>query len=351
MPNSDPAPSAEELRINDVFGIFILSSNDVEFRTGATSGRSFLVSDPKQRGLLGSVIEKMLSAQPILTRPWNEAERELLRELTPELQEIGIVERRDAPQTAPEAGGFSVPLLAKPLSETRLGILGDGVLGEAIRQLLCDMPCAPITVIESSSVAAPNRRRTPSGNRINRPSSHPEWIEAINGHDWIIAAQDSFEPEELADLNRAALNLRTPWSLVCFDGYEGWVGPTFVPAQTACFGCFSRRLHAGAAEPRHVFRDGAVKAYRVPSAWSAGPESKAWVSLIASMFALEVVATMNGRGFTCNNMLSVHRMNLSFQRESVLRLPRCEECSPRRNAPRPNVFANILATRLAQAGE
>jgi len=171
-------------------------------------------------------------------------------------------------------------------------------------------------------------------------------MQTIGGLDWIIAAQDSFEPEELAALNRAALQLGVPWSLVCFDGYEAWVGPTFVPGQTACFSCFRKRLYAGTAEPRHVFRDAAVKVYRIPSPWSIGQDSYAWVSMIASMFALEVVDSMNGRGFTVNNMISVHRTNLTFQRESVLRLPRCEDCSPRGAAPRPNVFANILATRV-----
>jgi bacteriocin biosynthesis cyclodehydratase domain-containing protein len=353
MSNSDSVPSAEEIRLKDVFGVFVLSSNDVEFRTGSTSGKSFLVSDPEQRGLLGSVVEKIVSPQSMQTRPWNEAERELLRELMPELQRNGIVTSDDERQTANDARGFSISLLNKPLTEARIGIVGDGILGDAIRHLMRDIPCASITVIESSSVPKPRGQVRPltqpaliSESPLIRPTTHTEWIQTINAHDWIIAAQDSFEPEELTALNRAALQLGIPWSLVCFDGYEGWVGPTFVPDQTACFSCFRTRLYAGAAEPKHIFRDASVKVYRVPSPWAIGPESNAWVSLIASMFTLELIATMNGRGFTCNNMLSVHRLNLTFQRESVLRLPRCEECSPRRNAPRPNVFSNILATRV-----
>jgi bacteriocin biosynthesis cyclodehydratase domain-containing protein len=118
-----------------------------------------------------------------------------------------------------------------------------------------------------------------------------------------------------------------------------------VPGQTACFGCFRRRLFAGAAEPKHVFSDPGVKAYRVPAPWSAGAETGAWVSLIASMFALDVVAAMEGRGFTLNHLLVVHRLSLTFQRERVMRLPRCEDCAPESGTPRPNVFANMLSTR------
>jgi bacteriocin biosynthesis cyclodehydratase domain-containing protein len=198
-------------------------------------------------------------------------------------------------------------------------------------------------MIESSSVAG--TAPVFAGQALPRPRDAGQWAEAVGGHDWIIAAQDCFEPEELAALNRAALGLSLPWSLVSFDGYEGWVGPTFIPGQTACFNCFRQRLFAGAAEPKHVFVDPGVKIHRVPSPWSAGPETGAWVSLITSIFALELIAATQGHSFTFDQLLIVHRLNLTFQRESVLRLPRCPDCSPRRGAPTPNVFAHVLSTR------
>jgi hypothetical protein len=63
------------------------------------------------------------------------------------------------------------------------------------------------------------------------------------------------------------------------------------------------------------------------------------------MFALELIAAMQGRSFTLNNILIVHRLNLTFQRESVLRLPRCPDCSQRGDAPTVNVFSHVLSTR------
>jgi len=54
---------------------------------------------------------------------------------------------------------------------------------------------------------------------------------------------------------------------------------------------------------------------------------------------------MEGRCFTLNHILIVHRLNLTFERESVLRLPRCPDCSPRGNAPKTNVFSHLLSTR------
>jgi bacteriocin biosynthesis cyclodehydratase domain-containing protein len=363
MSSSDPLPLAEEIHFKDVFGVTVLSPDDVEFRTGATSGRSFVISDAEQRGLVGSVIARILSPQIMQTRPWNEAESEMLKELMPQLQQNGIVESNNDALVAPtisEGLGVSIPVLGKPIRDANVGIVGHGILGEAVRLIFQDVPCGSVTVVESSSVATAvshkmlgrsmTRGTVTSSPPSPRPTNASEWVETIKNYDWVIAAQDSFEPEELAALNKAALQLGVPWSLVCFDGYEGWVGPTFVAGQTACFTCFRKRLFAGAAEPKFLFTDPGVKVHRVPSPWSVGPETSAWVSLIASMFALEVIAVMNGRGFTLNHLLIVHRLNLTFQRESVLRLPRCQDCSTRRNAPRLNIFSQILTARSTAGG-
>jgi bacteriocin biosynthesis cyclodehydratase domain-containing protein len=360
MSNSDATDSLEVIRFKDVYGVIVLSPDNVEFRTGSMSGTACVVSDPERRGLLGPIIERLLSSEAIQRRPWNEAERELLQEVIPQLQQSGVVETTDQQEVPGANWGSFGHVLRKPLAEARIALVGHGVLGEAVRLLLTDMPCGSITVIESSSVATtgdvtgsgPLRRRpsaTPEGalpeRSLSRPRDAVQWAQVVGEHDWIIAAQDCFEPEELTALNKGALQSSVPWSLVCFDGYEGWVGPTFVPGQTACFGCFARRLFAGAAEPKHIFMDPGVKVYRVPSPWSAGPETGAWVSLLTAMFALELIAAMHGRSFTLNHMLVVHRLNLTFQRESVLRLPRCPDCAPRGDAPAANVFSHVLSTR------
>lgn len=337
----------EEIRFNDGYGVFILGPDEVEFRTGSTSGAACVVTDPERRGLLGPIIEKLVSLDPHQRRPWNETELELLQEIVPQLRDRGVLERNASAETPRTADGGSAPPSRRPLAESRVAIIGHGVLGKAVQQLLSDMPCGPITVIESSSVA--ESTRVMGGRLASRPREAEEWAETVAAHDWVVAAQDSFEPEELAALNKAALTSSTPWSLVCFDGYEGWIGPTFLPHETACFSCFRRRLLAASAEPKHIFMDPGVKVHKVPAAWSVGPETGAWVSLITSIFALELIAAMRDQSFTLDQMLIVHRLNLSFQRESVLRLPRCPDCGPRGDAPRQNVFAQMLSMRTNKA--
>jgi bacteriocin biosynthesis cyclodehydratase domain-containing protein len=361
MPGFDQNDGTETVRFNKAFGIFILGPDEVEFRTGSTSGTAYVVSDSERRGLLGPIIEKLVSLDPHQRRPWNQTELELLEEILPQLRDSGVVESSGVANTPNRADGGPVSLWGKPLAESRIAIVGHGVLGRAVQRLLSDIPCGSITVIESSSVAEPAcggrptaGAETPSESTalvrlLSQPKDADQWVGAISDHDWVVAAQDSFEPEELAALNKAALTSSTPWSLVCFDGYEGWVGPTFLPHQTACFTCFCRRLLAASAEPKHIFRDPGVKVHRPPAAWSVGSETGAWVSLITSIFALELIAATRGESFTLNQMLIVHRLNLSFQRETVLRLPRCPDCGSRRDAPRQNVFSHILSMREKKA--
>ena len=346
-------PPQAEFEFKEVYGVFVLSPDDVQFRSGSLSGVACIVSDPDRRGLLGSIIERLLSPDGKWPRPWNEAETELLDEIIPELQESGIIETDETAPPPRAASQTRAPVLTKNLDEARIAIVGHGMLGKSVRALLTGMPCGSVTVLQSSSVAqvgaAPGAGPNATGSTEPqpRPGTSADWAEALSGCDWVVAAQDCFEPEELAEINKAALTLSTPWSLVCFDGYEGWVGPTFVPRQTACFSCFQTRLFAGASKPKHVFMNPRVKVHRVPSPWSAGPETGAWVSLITSIFALEVISAMLGRSFTFGEMLIVHRLNLTFQRETVLRLPRCPDCSPRGAKPVLNVFSHILSTREA----
>src|SRR5580658_9839459 len=87
MAASDSLNPKRSIRFKDTYGIFVLNADNVQFRTGSLSGPACVVSDSERRGLLASVIEKLLASQGMPSRPWNESEAALLAEVIPELQQ------------------------------------------------------------------------------------------------------------------------------------------------------------------------------------------------------------------------------------------------------------------------
>src|SRR5215469_6776197 len=111
MSNISQLPAPGAIRLNEAFGIFALGPDEVEFRTGTTSGRSFVASDSERRGLLVSIIERIASPLLVPARPWNQAESEVLKELLPELQENGILDAELESLTANDNRGLAITIL------------------------------------------------------------------------------------------------------------------------------------------------------------------------------------------------------------------------------------------------
>src|SRR5258708_8308625 len=111
-----------------------------------------------------------------------------------------------------------------------MGIVGHGILGNAVRLLLQRMGCRSINTVESSSVAQAFENTGLIGDplspislntgRHTAPTNEQEWITTVQGHDWVIPAQDSFEPEELTALNQPTFRLRLPYALLRFICYQ-----------------------------------------------------------------------------------------------------------------------------------
>ncbi|MBK8433475.1 MAG: TOMM precursor leader peptide-binding protein [Chloroflexi bacterium] len=68
----------------------------------------------------------------------------------------------------------------------------------------------------------------------------------------LIALTDDYLRPELAELNREALASGRPWLLVRPWGREIWLGPHFVPHQTACWACLAPRLRGQRHTERYL---------------------------------------------------------------------------------------------------
>lgn len=57
-----------------------------------------------------------------------------------------------------------------------------------------------------------------------------------------VVITDSYERDELREINQRALETKRPWMLVKPNGVEIWVGPIFLPGDTGCWDCLRQRL-------------------------------------------------------------------------------------------------------------
>jgi hypothetical protein len=161
--------------------------------------------------------------------------------------------------------------------------------------------------------------------------------------DLLIATPNDQQLPHLLHLNRAALEARTTWLPVLpFDGRFAGVGPLIVPWETCCYGCYLvRRLAAS----RYV--DTSEMTEIVPTFFPTGATIHGAQASVAANIAIRwlglsdpfLPGRLHALEFTNGIELGVH---------DVLRVPRCDACSPAARTPMP--FPWLEAASLPASG-
>ncbi len=126
----------------------------------------------------------------------------------------------------------------------------------------------------------------------------------------------------LAEVNRTALRLGRPWLIARLQGREAWLGPCFVPGQTACWECLTHRLRAHRpveAWLRRSGKGGAKHLYRA----GLGSTSRAAVELLGAVVVRGLGTQVQGLAGTLA-VLDVAAPRL--EHHTVVRRPQCPEC-------------------------
>lgn len=128
-----------------------------------------------------------------------------------------------------------------------------------------------------------------------------------------IVAADHYCRKELRKFHRQALQTKTPWLLIKPVGIEVWVGPLFIPHQTACFECLL-----------HALQRNQVK--------NAPPSSKASLDAVSSigynLAALEIFkwAVRGSNPELEGKIFSYDSASNRAEHHLVIRRPQCLAC-------------------------
>lgn len=157
-----------------------------------------------------------------------------------------------------------------------------------------------------------------------------------------VAMANSHLDPLLEDVNNKSLEDHIPWiSLVPYDGQSSWVGPFFIPHQSACLNCYNLRKSANFSDD--VFRSELMKIQPInPESQPVHNQPINTVQVgIANNLITEWITLRDYApsavpgGFTTINL---DDKGVSFNNHRIYRVPRCPKCSPAADTGFPQVW-------------
>lgn len=146
----------------------------------------------------------------------------------------------------------------------------------------------------------------------------------------LVGAADQPDDAWPACLNVLALRHRVPWLYVTADCETGWLGPLFVPGQTACWRCFQHRLNSNR---RHRELYESFVANRGTAVRTNATPAPSFVrQAIANLAVMEVTRFLFGHEppQCAGRMVLMRFRDFHTASEAVLKIPGCPECDSAR---------------------
>lgn len=127
--------------------------------------------------------------------------------------------------------------LQSALKDWRVAVLGHSRLAHALVRQLGDAGFTDTVTLREDQETASNHTR-PLDRRVIWQENGDEPAPRV-----LVLAQTAHDPGLLNALNAYSNRTSTPWMLVrCLDAHEGWVGPLFIPGETASYASLEARL-------------------------------------------------------------------------------------------------------------
>lgn len=236
------------------------------------------------------------------------------------------------------------------LAEAQVAVLGAGTVGA---QLLCSLADSGVgslvhVVIEADASGAPATAHAQLGERCRERNA---WVRyrtttadadspaslaaAVQGSQLLVTALDRPAPRLLERINDVCLGATTPWLLAGIRAWEGYVGPTVLPRQTACYKCFDLRMKANLVhyEP-YLLYEAHLRAAPHQRPFGTLPQ---FGRTVADLAAVEVarLVTQFQPPITRGRIFSLDFLTFRATFHDVLKLPRCPACGePSQQLPR-----------------
>jgi molybdopterin-synthase adenylyltransferase len=155
-------------------------------------------------------------------------------------------------------------------------------------------------------------------------------LRIIEGADLVVCCADAGLATHSYILNRACLKARVPWTSCSVSGFEGIVGPTVVPFETACYLCYKMRAVACAANPEDELAHLRRLDRRKRDDSDRRENHPFGVGAVGNLAGLEAVKCLTGitHPTALGRIVVLDFLTLACRAHRVLRMPWCPACSP-----------------------
>lgn len=188
------------------------------------------------------------------------------------------------------------------ISASRVDIIGDGKLGRSLRRQLAEAGFGEIVLRDRDSV----------------------WIEEDDSLPALIfVAQQAEDPQLLEAVDRLSKLKKVPWMLVrSMESQVGWVGPLFIPDETACYRSLEARLRSNLEYfPEHQVFTNYLREKRTPAADCGGLHAFfELLSAVAVVEAIKFLANVTVPSLA-GRFLTINLNNWDVETHEVLRVP------------------------------
>lgn len=323
--DSDTSPP---LSVNPAFVPIVVDENEVHFRTGPWSGPTYRIRDHDEEGVLEQLLEAIDGERSIDEVCERFDDNESVRETVESLLDRNVLVTGGRGDAALGQGYASLRTDdgSGATGDNRVLVVTDGALGRYLVEDVVATGVEDVRVLLPGSVDA-----TGWTNSLDDPVA-PD-VTVLDGAgdmggeaaaaDVLVAAFTDPRPRLLGEVNAVAHSTGTALLVGQVRGFDGVVGPTVLPGETACVECFRRRRDA-------VISDPDVFSKYERGAEAAGRERRAarpMVRIVAGHLSYDVRNQLRGDfAFTAGRVIHHDFYEYTIESNDVLRLPDCEVC-------------------------
>jgi thiazole/oxazole-forming peptide maturase SagC family component len=232
--------------------------------------------------------------------------------------------------------GESAARAVERLNQANIVVVGLNAISRQLAYALLASGVTNVTVVDD-----PRLRNIPAfppalgGRDALWPLSTSQAINAdawkarsVEARHWVVASCDFGDRRPIAEWNAFCVERRLRFLPIVLQNYVGYVGPLVFPGETACFDCLQSRYNAQitntegvrAADELHVDADD-VFGFHPAMASSLGD---------VAAFELTKYTVRSLPSPRVATQLEVNLLSSRMTQRRILKVPRCETCSPLR---------------------